>query len=574
MGLLQYVLLGITHPSELRAMIGYKVWRDPLNDIKANPVESGWDRERMRQCWTFLDLTSRSFAAVIKELKGELSRVICLFYLVLRALDTIEDDMTIPADKKVPLLVDFYKYLEQPGWNFTESGPNEKDRQLLVEFDKVIAEYQLLDQGYRTVISDITAKMGAGMASYIELSGKAPLSVSTWKHFDLYCHFVAGLVGEGLSRLFSESKLERPWLGHQLELSNHMGLFLQKTNIIRDYAEDCQEGRFFWPKQCWADDYARFASQPDVASGIVETKPGSGKYKPADSELGRRSMYVLSSMLLDAMSHATSALDYLALLKEQSVFNFCAIPQVMAIATIELMFNNPDVFKKNIKIRKGVAVGLILKAVNPRDVAYTFLAYARKIHARLTPADPNFARWCVELARIEQWCETYYPGFVANEGGSDDVRADGLKQWSEKRRTQALIMKHAKLEGRDPTSMDAKEAIEAAKRSALDPRDLMTEDEKKALDKKDRDEMMKFFILMLAGMTLFMGIVALATWEIIWYWTMDTPDPLSTSVVQLYHSARQEGYATVVEILATVRASFEHVWKHGINSNSNAKLEL
>ncbi len=192
-------------------------------------------------------------------------------------------------------------------------------------------------------------------------------------------------------------------------------------------------------------------------------------------------------------------------------------------------------FKKNIKIRKGVAVGLILKAVNPRDVAYTFLAYARKIHARLTPADPNFARWCVELARIEQWCETYYPGFVASEGGSDDVRADGLKQWSEKRRTQALIMKHAKLEGRDPTSMDAKEAIEAAKRSALDPRDLMTEDEKKALDKKDRDEMMKFFILMLAGMTLFMGIVALATWEIIWYWTMDTPDPLSTSVVQLYH---------------------------------------
>ncbi len=40
----------------------------------------------MRDCWGFLDLTSRSFAAVIKELKGELSRVICLFYLVLRAL--------------------------------------------------------------------------------------------------------------------------------------------------------------------------------------------------------------------------------------------------------------------------------------------------------------------------------------------------------------------------------------------------------------------------------------------------------------------------------------------------------
>lgn len=553
-------------------MIGYKVWRDPLNDIKANPEASGWDRERMRDCWGFLDLTSRSFAAVIKELKGELSRVICLFYLVLRALDTVEDDMTIPADRKIPLLVNFYKYLEQPGWNFTESGPNEKDRQLLVEFDKVIAEYQLLDQGYKTVISDITAKMGAGMASYIELSAKQPLKVATWKHFDLYCHFVAGLVGEGLSRLFSESKLERPWLGHQLELSNHMGLFLQKTNIIRDYAEDCEEGRFFWPQQCWGDEYAKFQSQPEVASGIVEVKPG--QFKPAEGELGQRSMYVLSSMLLDAMSHATHALDYLALLKEQSVFNFCAIPQVMAIATLELMFDNPAVFKKNVKIRKGVAVGLILKAVNPRDVAYTFLAYSRKIHARLSPADPNFVRWSVELARIEQWCETYYPSFIAaaTEGKPTDCRAAGLRTWSEARRTQALILKHAKLDGRDPTSLDAKTALEAARKHALDPRDLMTEDEKAALDKQDRDQMVKFFLLLLVGMALFMGLVAVITWEVVWWYTMDEPDPLTLYVKYGYNVVKEEGWSTVKEVLGTTRKSFEHVWKHGLGSTN--KLEL
>ncbi|KAJ9474535.1 Squalene synthase [Pseudozyma hubeiensis] len=572
MGVLSYLLLGITHPSELRAMIGYKVWRDPLNDIKANPEASGWDRERMRDCWGFLDLTSRSFAAVIKELKGELSRVICLFYLVLRALDTVEDDMTIPVERKVPILVDFYKYLEQPGWNFTESGPNEKDRQLLVEFDKVIAEYQLLDQGYKTVISDITAKMGAGMASYIELSAKGPLKVGTWKHFDLYCHFVAGLVGEGLSRLFSESKLERPWLGHQLELSNHMGLFLQKTNIIRDYAEDCEEGRFFWPQQCWGDDYAKFKSQPEVAQGIVETKPGSNKFRPVEGELGQRSMYVLSSMLLDAMSHATHALDYLALLKEQSIFNFCAIPQVMAISTLELMFNNPDVFKKNVKIRKGVAVGLILKAVNPRDVAYTFLTYSRKIHARLTPADPNFVRWSVELARVEQWCETYYPSFIAAvaEGKPTDARAAALRSWSESRRTQALILKHTGTT--NPTSHDAQLALAKAKSSAADPRDLMTEDEKAAQDKKDREEMIKFFVIMLVGMTSFMFLVALITWEIVWYWTMDTPDPVSVYAKLAYYKVKEEGWNEIKEVLRTVRLSFQHVWKNGLNSSN--KLEL
>lgn len=30
-----------------------------------------------------------------------------------------------------------------------------------------------------------------------------------------------------------------------------MGLFLQKTNIIRDYLEDYVDGRAFWPQDIW-----------------------------------------------------------------------------------------------------------------------------------------------------------------------------------------------------------------------------------------------------------------------------------------------------------------------------------
>lgn len=64
-----------------------------------------------------------------------------------------------------------------------------------------------------------------------------------------YCHYVAGLVGIGLSRLFSASELEDPIVGQDTELANSMGLFLQKTNILRDYLEDQMEGREFWPKE-------------------------------------------------------------------------------------------------------------------------------------------------------------------------------------------------------------------------------------------------------------------------------------------------------------------------------------
>lgn len=53
--------------------------------------------------------------------------------------------------------------------------------------------------------------------------------------YDLYCHYVAGLVGMGLSKLFAFSTLEGPIFNQMDELSNNMGLFLQKTNIIRDY---------------------------------------------------------------------------------------------------------------------------------------------------------------------------------------------------------------------------------------------------------------------------------------------------------------------------------------------------
>ncbi len=59
-----------------------------------------------------------------------------------------------------------------------------------------------------------------------------------------YCHYVAGLVSIyiGFSWLFSASGLEGEEVGKDERLANSMGLFLQKTNIIRDYLEDVVRG--------------------------------------------------------------------------------------------------------------------------------------------------------------------------------------------------------------------------------------------------------------------------------------------------------------------------------------------
>lgn len=183
-------------------------------------------------------------------------------------------------------------------------------------------------------------KMGRGMASFAALATPAqPVAeIQSIADYDLYCHYVAGLVGEGLSGLFSASGKERSFIKDQLTLSNHMGLLLQKTNILRDFREDVDEGRGFWPRAIWGK-YG-FATMGDLRDPARE----------------KEALWALSEMTLDALRHCTPALDYLCLLKCQSVFNFVAIPAVMAIATLERCFMNPDVLKKNVKIRKGEAV--------------------------------------------------------------------------------------------------------------------------------------------------------------------------------------------------------------------------
>lgn len=165
--------------------------------------------------------------------------------------------------------------------------------------------------------------------------------------YDLYCHYVAGVVGEGLSAIFSSSGKERPWLAQQLTLSNSMGLLLQKTNILRDIHEDVLEGRGFWPRAIWG-------------------KHGFNSMKELiDPSREKEAMWAASEMTLDALRHATDALDYLTLLKCQSVFNFVAIPAVMAIATLDRCFMNPLILKQNVKIRRGEAVGVSLLMFHP-----------------------------------------------------------------------------------------------------------------------------------------------------------------------------------------------------------------
>nr|GEV00047.1 squalene synthase [Tanacetum cinerariifolium] len=166
----------------------------------------------------------------------------CLMYTDI--LSKKEDDTSIDTMVKIPILMEFHDHIYDPDWHF-ECGTKEY-KILMDQFHHVSTAFLELNGSYQEAIEDITMKMGAGMAKFI------CKEVDTVKDYDEYCHYVAGLVGIGLSKLFHASGKEDTFPD---PISNSMGLFLQKTNIIRDYLEDIDEmprSRMFWPRQIWS----------------------------------------------------------------------------------------------------------------------------------------------------------------------------------------------------------------------------------------------------------------------------------------------------------------------------------
>ncbi|KAF8574114.1 farnesyl-diphosphate farnesyltransferase [Ramaria rubella] len=388
-----HILSLILQPSNIPTLFKLYRWKKTRRDITAasSSGTSGWTKASMRRCWEFLDMTSTTFSAVTKQLEGDMGKVICIFYLVLRALDTVEDDMSLPSDLKQSLLRSFHEKITQDGWNFDGSGPNEKDRQLLLEFEVVVEELNLLQPAYRQVISEICRVMETGMAEFCLKSAVSVTTVDTIDDLDVYCHHVAGIVGQGLSKLFSINGIEAHWLSDQMTLSNSWGLFLQKINILRDFREDIDDSRCFWPRNVW------------TSHGFNEPR------ELCDPENETEALYVLSEMAVEALSHVKDVLDYMSLLRNPSVFEFVAIPTVMAMATLQLCFMNKDVFHRNIKPSKKEALKVIVNLTNISNVSSIFAAYAKQIRQQGDPADPSYSTICKATFEIEAWYSSHDP---------------------------------------------------------------------------------------------------------------------------------------------------------------------
>eukprot|EP00746_Dinoflagellata_sp_MGD_P149487 gnl/MRDRNA2_/MRDRNA2_81507_c0_seq3.p1 gnl/MRDRNA2_/MRDRNA2_81507_c0~~gnl/MRDRNA2_/MRDRNA2_81507_c0_seq3.p1 ORF type:complete len:499 (+),score=109.98 gnl/MRDRNA2_/MRDRNA2_81507_c0_seq3:114-1610(+) len=372
----------LLRPAEVLAAVRYKIRGKGKPGMLLEGAPEGMHVDDILFCEDILVKVSRSFAAVIRQLPPLLRLPVAIFYLVLRALDTIEDEMDLTRfephkqegksayETKLSLLLSFQDKLGEADW--TLSGIGEADeRRLLEEFDKVLRVFAQLSSAHRQIIASITKRMAKGM---VEFAGR-DLAAGTKDRadLDLYCHYVAGLVGQGLSEQFVASGLEKPELtsDKSMQLANHMGLFLQMTNIIRDYLEDLLDGRSFWP----ADVFCLYGQS------LVDLRQG-----------GERSVACMNHLITEVLFNGQNSIAYLAQLKDPQVLNFCAVPQVMAMATLAEMYGNPKVFTGVVKIRAGQAAMILQDSGDMVAVRRWFSKFALQILSRIDPKDPNAAR--------------------------------------------------------------------------------------------------------------------------------------------------------------------------------------
>jgi farnesyl-diphosphate farnesyltransferase len=110
-------------------------------------------------------------------------------------------------------------------------------------------------------------------------------------------------------------QIEAPVIAQELDIANSMGLFLQKTNIIRDYLEDYVDGRAFWPAEIWQKHATKTLQLGELALPENRTAARS----------------CLNELITDALELIPDCLAYMDMCQHPGVFKFCAIPQVSNI---------------------------------------------------------------------------------------------------------------------------------------------------------------------------------------------------------------------------------------------------
>ncbi|WP_411825710.1 phytoene/squalene synthase family protein [Luteolibacter sp. AS25] len=242
-----------------------------------------------------LKAVSRSFYLSLKFLPQPMRRPASIAYLLARASDTIADTVGVPVEDRLKFLTDFEKEIELGvegvAWpeSFFSKIEDSGERELLRRHGEVLNALRTLPVAEQDLVREVLAIIVDGQRGDLKVFGEdgvrgAVVSLKNGDELEGYCWKVAGCVGvfwtklgyETLGRKFSD---EEPQV--LLESAARYGRGLQLVNILRDLAEDLDDGRCYLPVSDSRDEAAlmkEFEKWREIAMGYVQCGRGYAKY--------------------------------------------------------------------------------------------------------------------------------------------------------------------------------------------------------------------------------------------------------------------------------------------------------
>lgn len=300
-----------------------------------------------------LEGVSRTFALTIPQLPSELRFVVSNAYLLCRIVDTIEDEPALKAKEKRDYCERFVRVVA--GNDGAEAFADDlfpllseetipEERELIQVTPRVIRISCEFDREVREILGNCIRIMANGMAHF--QSGGCEDGLLDLSEMDRYCYFVAGVVGEMLTRLFchysEETAKNRDVM---MKLAVSFGQGLQMTNILKDIWDDKKRSACWLPRDVF--------SREGIELRDLESVHGSEGFSRG-----------LECLIGVAHGHLNKALTYTLLVpkRETGIRKFCIWNIGMAVLTL-----------RNINTNRAFAHGNEVK-ISRRSVKATILA--------------------------------------------------------------------------------------------------------------------------------------------------------------------------------------------------------
>lgn len=278
-----------------------------------------------------LEGVSRTFALTIPQLPESLCRAVANAYLLCRIVDTIEDEVSLSPEQKKYFCHGFISVVnkELDSAHFAiELAPllskatSPAEHVLIHDIPRVIKITHQFDEDQIAALSACVETMAAGMP--LSQADNMHGGVSKMTDMDSYCYYVAGCVGEMLTKLFCHYSPEiSQHCDEMLKLGISFGQGLQMTNILKDIWDDAERG------VCWLP-------QDIFAEAGYDLKQLSPKTNDANFKTG------LAHLISIAHEHLANALRYTQLIPshEVGIRNFCLWALGMAVLTLKKIKQN------------------------------------------------------------------------------------------------------------------------------------------------------------------------------------------------------------------------------------------